>query len=247
MNELPGAVAALCAVLARIKGVEAVAIGGSRAAGTADAESDWDLGVYYRGNIDLAPLASYGEVHPPGSWGRIMNGGAWLNLGGLKVDVLLRDLDIVLHWVAQARQGMYEIEALLGYLAGVPTYSLMAELAVNRTVHGSLPAAGEYPGKLAQTGLRRWLHHAEFSLTHAQMRAERGDITGTVGQSAKAVIETAHALACAGHLWVINEKNLMEQSGLQDMHTRFIGTPATRPQLLTWLDELRTALEWVRP
>ena len=72
----------LCAVLALIKGVEAVAIGGSRAAGTADAEGDWDLGVYYRGTIDLAPLASYGEVDLPGSWGRIMNGGAWLSLGG---------------------------------------------------------------------------------------------------------------------------------------------------------------------
>ena len=89
--------AALCAVLARMKGVDAVAIGGSPAAGTADAESDWDLGVYYRGDIDLAPLAGYGEVHPPGSWGRIMNGGAWLSLGGMKVDVLLRDLDVALY------------------------------------------------------------------------------------------------------------------------------------------------------
>ena len=138
---------------------------------------------------------------------------------------------------------MYEIDALLGYLAGVPTYSLMAELALNRIVHGSLPAAGKYPEKLTQTGLRRWLQHAEFSLAHAQMRAARGDISGTVGQSAKAVIETAHALACAGHLWVINEKKLVERSGLQDMHARFIDIPTKPPQILTWLDELRTALK----
>ena len=243
MNGLPGPVAELCAVLARTRGVGAVAIGGSRAAGTADTKSDWDLGVYYRGNIDLAPLASYGELHPPGSWGRIMNGGAWLSLGGMKVDVLLRDLDVVLHWAAEARQGVYEIDALLGYLAGAPTYILMAELALNRIVHGSLPTAGEYPEKLSQTGLPCWLQHAEFSLVHAQMRAERGDITGTVGQSAKAVIETAHALACAGHLWVINEKKLVGRSGLQDMHARFIDIPTKPPQILTWLDELRTALK----
>jgi hypothetical protein len=126
-------------------------------------------------------------------------------------------------------------------------FTLMAELALNRTVHGLLPMAGEYPEKLSRTGLRRWLQHAEFSLAHAQMRAARGDLTGTVGQTAKAVIETAHALACAGHLWVINEKKLVEQSGLQDMHARFIGTPATRPQLLTWLDELHTALKRAWP
>ena len=46
----------------RIEGVEAVTIGGSRAAGTADIGSDWDVGVYYRGAIDLTALTSYGEV-----------------------------------------------------------------------------------------------------------------------------------------------------------------------------------------
>ena len=38
-------------------------LGGSRAAGTADAASDWDVGLYYRGAVDLTVLARYGEVH----------------------------------------------------------------------------------------------------------------------------------------------------------------------------------------
>lgn len=242
---LPDAVAELCAVLAQIKGVEAVAIGGSRATGTADAGSDWDLGVYYRGNVDLTPLESYGQVHQPGSWGRIMNGGAWLSLGGEKVDVLLRDIDTALYWTAEARSGHYEVDALLGYLAGVPTYTLMAELALNQAVHGRLPVIGAYPAKLSQTGERRWRLHAEFSLDHAQMRAERGDIIGTVGQSAKAAIETAHALACARRRWVINEKNLVEHSGLRHVHARFTDIPTTTPLLLTWLHELRMVLKSV--
>ena len=246
-NGLPGVVAELCAVLARMKGVEAVAIGGSRAAGEDDAGSDWDLGVYYRGSVDLRPLKAYGEVHPPGSWGRIMNGGAWLSLGGMKVDVLLRDLDVALFWTAQARRGSYEIDALLGYLAGLPTYSLMAELALNRTVDGRLPIIDQYPVKLSQAGSRCWRLHAEFSLDHARMRAARGDIIGTVGQSAKAVIETAHALACASHRWVINEKKLMEHSGLQNLHARFIDIPTTPPELLTWLSELRALLNPIQP
>ncbi len=62
VNELPEPVAELCAILGGIEGVEAVTIGGSRAAGTADESSDWDVGVYYRGGIDLARLARYGEV-----------------------------------------------------------------------------------------------------------------------------------------------------------------------------------------
>jgi predicted nucleotidyltransferase len=58
-------VAELCAALGAQAGIEAVAIGGSRAAGTADDASDWDIGFYYRGQVDLATLARYGEVH---SW-----------------------------------------------------------------------------------------------------------------------------------------------------------------------------------
>ena len=40
-------------MLAAMRGTEAVVLGGSRALGAADAASDWDLGVYYRGAINL--------------------------------------------------------------------------------------------------------------------------------------------------------------------------------------------------
>ncbi|HEX9819871.1 MAG TPA: hypothetical protein VGD07_09690 [Methylomirabilota bacterium] len=103
-----------------------------------------------------------------------MNGGAWLRLEGTKVDVLLRDLDVVSHWSSQARRGVWELDALLGYLAGLPAYSLMAELALSRIVSGRLPEAGDYPEALSQSGARRWPLHAGFSLAHARMRAESG-------------------------------------------------------------------------
>jgi hypothetical protein len=69
---LPGDIESLVDALARERGVVAVALGGSRAMGCADANSDWDLAVYYRGDVGTEALARYGEVYPPGSWGRIM-------------------------------------------------------------------------------------------------------------------------------------------------------------------------------
>jgi predicted nucleotidyltransferase len=69
MIPLPRAVADLCAALRDQRGVVAVALGGSRAAGTADAASDWDLGVYYRGGIDLGALARHGQVTRRGRGG----------------------------------------------------------------------------------------------------------------------------------------------------------------------------------
>jgi hypothetical protein len=240
---LPPPVAELGAALGAQRGVVAIALGGSRAAGTDDAGSDWDLGVYYRGAVDLTLLARHGEVHPPGAWGRLMNGGAWLTLDGLKVDVLLRDLDVVLHWAEEARHGRFEVDALLGYAAGAPTYGLLAELAVSRALAGALPAAGPYPDALAETGERRWRQHAEFSLTHARMRAARGDVTGTAAQAAKAVLEAAHARACRAHLWILNEKGLVERVGLGALHARFAAIPAAPAGLLEWLRGLGSALD----
>ena len=242
MSDLPRPVAELCVALGARAGIEAVTIGGSRAAGTGDDASDWDIGLYYRGPIDLVTLARYGEVHPPGSWGRIMNGGAWLTLEGLKVDVMLRDMDVVMHWRQEAWQGRYEVDALLGYVAGAPTYSLVAELALNRVVVGALPAVGEYPQTLAETGERRWRAHVDFSLTHARMRAERSDVTGTVAQAAKAVLETAHALACRRRQWVLNEKKLLEQVGLDGLHEWFTRVPRPAAPLIGWVSEVRAAL-----
>jgi hypothetical protein len=202
---LPSPVVDLCAALGAIGGVEAVTIGGSRATGTADGASDWDVGLYYRGDPDFTLLTRYGELYPPGSWGRIMT--------------------------------------LLGYLAGVPTYSLMAELALNRVVAGALPSVAEFPAALAETGRTRWRGHADFSMTHARMRAERGDVVGTLGQAAKAVLETAHAVLCERGEWVLNEKHMVERAGLARLQARFSRVAPSGAALRAWVEDLRADLE----
>lgn len=239
---LPRSIAALAETLASMPGAVAVVLGGSRAAGTASDGSDWDLGVYYRGRVDTSALDRFGVVHPPGSWGRIMNGGAWLQVEGTKVDVLLRDLDVVEHWSSRARAGEFEIDALLGYVAGVPTYSLLAERAVARVLHGELPAEGPYPSRLAEKAPERWRFCSDFSLMYAGMHAARGDVVGTLGQAAKAVLEEAHARVCSAGRWVLNEKRLIDAAGLRDVQTTFASTPARADGLIDWVDRLRSTL-----
>lgn len=204
--------------LERMPGVVAVVLGGSRAQGTADEGSDWDLGVYYRGPVSLARLEAWGTVHPPGSWGRIMNGGAWLEVGGAKVDVLLRDLDVVEHFAERAARGDFDIDNLLGYVAGVPTYSLLAELAVAKLLRGALPEAPAFPERLAESAPARWRFCRDFTLEHARARARRGDAVGAAGQTAKAILEEAHARICERREWTLNEKRLVERAGLGPLH-----------------------------
>jgi predicted nucleotidyltransferase len=112
--------------LERLNGVVAVALGGSRAQGTARPDSDWDFGLYYRGVFhpqSLRGIGWGGYVSEIGEWGGgVFNGGAWLSVDGRRVDVLYRDLDVVEHQLGEARAGRFHIEHLLHHIAGIPSY-----------------------------------------------------------------------------------------------------------------------------
>jgi hypothetical protein len=171
-----------------------------------------------------------------------MNGGAWLEIDGHRVDVLLRDLDVVEHWSAAARRGTFEVDALLGYTAGCPTYSLLAERASAVTLRGELEPAGAFPEALATAAPPRWRFCASFSLEHARMRAARGDVVGAVGQAARAVTEEAHARLCERRTWMLNEKQMLAAVGLDALHAHFAAAPSEAAALIDWVAATRDAL-----
>ena len=235
MIALPQSVTVLVDVLTSMPGTVAVVLGGSRAVRSDDEVSDWDLGVYYRGEIDLTALSAFGTVFSPGSWGRVMNGGAWLEHGGEKVDVILRDLDVVEYWTRRAQEGEFDRDALLGYLAGIPTYTLSAELASCLPLHGQVEAV-PFPPKLAAAAPAVWRFCRSFSLEYARMHAKRGNVAGVAGQAAAAVMEEAHAISCERGQWVCNEKRLIETAGLSSLNNLFAEIPTERERLLEWVD-----------
>jgi predicted nucleotidyltransferase len=241
-NHLPPAIEECVELLARMPGVIAVVLGGSRATGTERPDSDWDLGVYYRGALDTSRLAARTTVYPPGAWGRLMNGGAWLTCDGAKVDVLLRDLDVVEEWSRRADEGVYEVDNVLGYLAGLPTYSLVAERSVARLLRGDLPGApGRFSERLATSASERWRFHARFSLDYAAMHARQGDVLATLGQVSKGVIELAHARLCEQRIWAVNEKRIVSRAGLSELGERYDLVPREPARLEGWVDEVRRA------
>ncbi|MDX2039266.1 MAG: nucleotidyltransferase domain-containing protein [Isosphaeraceae bacterium] len=241
MIDLPEYVAEMVDLLASLPGTVAVVLGGSRALGIADAGSDWDLGLYYRGSIDSTALTAHGDVFPPGSWGRLMNGGAWLRSGTEKVDVILRDLDTVEYWKERAERGEFERDALLGYLAGVPTYLLSAELASCRPLHGNIPDAA-YPQKLIEAAPAVWRFCRRFSLDYARAHAARGNAAGAMGQVASAIMEEAHAILCERGLWICNEKRLIETANLTHLNALLMQNPFEADRLTQWVDLVAEAL-----
>jgi len=232
--------------LAALPSVDAVALGGSRAAGTHRPDSDWDFALYYRDRFDPADLRAVGwpgEVSELGGWGGgVFNGGAWLTIDGRRVDVHYRDLTDVEHHLAEAAEGRFRIENLLFYLAGVPTYVVVAELAINRVLRGSLPRP-TYPTALRQSAPTQWWARSTMTIGYARTAfAPRGYALDCAGAAARACVEAGHAILAARGEWVTNEKRLLDRAGLRHLDT-MVGEMTPSPDALaTALDRLADAL-----
>lgn len=239
---LPDSLRDVVARLAALPGVEAVAVGGSRAQGTAHPGSDWDFGVYYRPGFDpddVRALGYQGTVVGIGEWGGgVFNGGAWLHIDGHKVDLLWRDRAVVDHEIAEAEAGRWRMEPLMFHLAGIPTYILLAELAINQVLVGHLPTP-DYPEALRATAGRDWAQRAELTLDHARTgHARSGRVAACFGLLAVGAAEFAHAAAATAGRWVTNDKTLLQigQMDQVDEIVRAAGADPTPVELAKAVD-----------
>ncbi|GAA2724569.1 MULTISPECIES: nucleotidyltransferase domain-containing protein [Streptomyces] len=227
--------------LSALPTVEAVTLGGSRAQGTHTPDSDWDTAVYYRGAFDPADLRALGwpgEVSGIGEWGGgVFNGGAWLTVEGRRVDVHYRDLDVVEHELAEAEQGRFHWEPLMFHLAGIPSYLVVAELAINRVLHGTLPRP-PYPQALRESAPAFWRGNAHLTLTYARANhAPHGRLTEVAGALSTAAMQTAHAVLAARGEWVTNEKTLLQRAGLREVDRALAGLKPDPDALQTAITE----------
>lgn len=208
-------------LLSGLPGVEAVALGGSRARGTHRPDSDWDFALYYRGAFDPADLRALGlpgSVSDLGEWGGgVFNGGAWLTVQGRPVDVHYRDLDVVSHELAEAEKGRFRWEPLAFHLAGIPSYLVVAELALNRVLRGELPRP-EYPELLRENAPKFWRASAARTLDYAKSAYVRhGRVAETAASVGVAAMHAGHAVLAARGEWVTNEKTLLERAELRGL------------------------------
>jgi hypothetical protein len=231
--------------LREIPGVVAVTLGGSRPSGSAAADSDWDFGLYYRGEIradDVRALGFEGRVFDPGEWGRFMNGGAWLTVEGQRVDLLYRDVDVVQGWIDEAEAGRYEVDQLAGSLAGMASYVLVGELATAEVLAGELPRPS-FPQPLRESAARRWRAGAAFSLALAETAADRHDVVSCAGLLAKAAIEAAQAALAERGEWALNEKSIVRKAGLGARVEAILAAPGDRAfELARAVTAMRAAL-----
>jgi len=214
----------MAARLARVPGVCAVTLGGSRARGTHTADSGVDLGVYYRRDeLDLDALGELArdvtgektDVAGPGGWGPWVDGGAWLTVEGSAVDWILRDVDRVAEQCARAVRGEFAFHPQPGHPLGFLDVAYAGEVAtavVLADPAGTLDRlraeVDPYPPALARAMVEN-LWQARFLTDAAAKGARRGD-TAYVGLCAgTALLLCAHAWHAVAGVWVTNEKGLV--------------------------------------
>ncbi|WP_436757747.1 nucleotidyltransferase domain-containing protein [Streptosporangium sp. V21-05] len=210
------ALEALARRLAQVPGVVAVALGGSRARGTHRPDSDIDLGLYYRGGLDVTALRALAaretgeptELTEPGGWGPWVDGGGWLTVDGRRVDWIYRDLNRVHRVWAGCREGNYEVGVQAGHPLGFYSHAYAGEVALCRVLAdptGELADLRErtrvYPAALG-AALVGGLWEADFSVALARYGAAGTDPgsggTGSADAHARRVRMSSRTVRPAG-------------------------------------------------
>lgn len=216
--------------LGAISGVRAVVLGGSHARGCASPDSDIDLGLLYaeaapfslRSLRDLAEAVD--DTHRPVvtdfyEWGRWVNGGAWLTIGGERVDLIYRSLERLEWVIAEAGAGRYELDydqqPPFGFFSGtylgeievcVPLFDPEARLdSLKRRV-------ADYPEALRRAVVQDYLWAAEFGLAaFAPKFAARADSYGTAACLTRAVNQVMLALFALNRKYPLNDKTALAE------------------------------------
>ncbi|HML47786.1 MAG TPA: nucleotidyltransferase domain-containing protein [Clostridia bacterium] len=219
--------------ISAVRGVRAIALGGSQSRGEADVHSDFDIGVYYDADaLDEAGLARRlkelddgrrdGLLNPPGQWGPWVNGGAWLTVGGTAVDVLLRDIRRVESVLRDCVAGKITVDYQAGHPFGFVNTIYAAEthyakplwqdpsLELDR-LKALLHAKGEYPPLMKTATVRKFLWEAWFSLACGRKSAMKGDAHYAMGSVFRAAASWVQVLYALNERYLMNEKGALKR------------------------------------
>ncbi|MFQ4142368.1 nucleotidyltransferase domain-containing protein [Chlorogloeopsis sp. ULAP02] len=237
-QELPQFINHIVSSLQSIEGIAAIALGGSRARGNHTHKSDVDLGIFYNPEnppdlIALNRLAcELDDQHREnlmtaiGKWGKWINGGGWLQVEGVGVDFLYRDLTKVNRVIDDCHIGRITIDYQPGHPHGFVSSIYMGEIAICQALYdpdGVLEAlkvkTKPYPVGLKQATIDTFAWEISFSLLVAKKAIARNDVVYAAGCCFRSV-------ACINQvLFAFNEDYLLNEKGATAVAGRFAICP----------------------
>jgi predicted nucleotidyltransferase len=216
--------------LGAIRGIRAVVLGGSHARGRAQPGSDIDLGLLYSeaSPFSIQSIRELAEAVNDTAgpvvanfyeWGPWVNGGAWLTIGGQRVDFLYRSIEQMERVIDDAEAGRYEIHYLQQPPFGFFSATYLGEIAVcvplfdpEARLDSLKWRVAAYPEALRQAIIQDFLFMAEFTLTaFAPKFAARSDTYGAAACLTRAVNELTLVLFALNGKYPINDKTSLAE------------------------------------
>lgn len=211
--------------LKQIDGVRALVLGGSRARGTENPNSDIDIGIYYNTNngLDIAQLRRAATVMDDdnrdnliteiGGWGPWINGGGWLKVNQKPVDFLYRDQNKVSKVIEQCLVGEITIDYQPGHPHGFINSIYLAEIALCKVLWDPSGLIGQmktrtipYPHILQKAIIQKFLWEANFSHEIGKKGIYKKDLSYIAGCCFRSVSCLNQVLFALNETYWMNEK-----------------------------------------
>ncbi|MEG0540976.1 MAG: nucleotidyltransferase domain-containing protein [Angelakisella sp.] len=207
-----------------LAGVDAIVLGGSQPTRTSVEGSDIDIGIYYNEEtLDLTALQKRGQelddqgrekvITQLGEWGPWINGGGWLTVEGIPVDILFRSSRKVASVIDDCLSGIISIDYQCGHPFGFVNAIYMGELASCRILHCNnrvIPELRErlstFPEGYRRAAIEKFLWECDFSLKCGHKAVSRGDVLYAAGSLFRSAICLLQVLYAYNGLYMLNEK-----------------------------------------
>lgn len=207
-----------------ISGIDAIVLGGSRATGTASEASDIDIGIYYDEKVfDIKSFklkaASLDDdrridaITDLGAWGPWINGGGWLKIDGVAVDILFKNTRKVIAVIDDCLNGKLTIDYQCGHPFGFVNSIYMGEVAYckilssnNEIIAEQKNRLREFPETYRQAVINRFLWECDFSLMCGRKAIDKADIIYVAGSLFRCAGCLLQVLYAVNGMYMLNEK-----------------------------------------
>ncbi len=157
-------------------------------------------------------------ITDPGEWGPWINGGGWLNIDGIAVDILFRDTRKVITVIDDCINGKISIDYQCGHPFGFVNSIYMGEVAYckilssnNSLISEQKKRLIEFPENYRETSIEKFLWECEFSEQCGRKAIRKGDI----------LYATGSLFRCAVNLL---QDQLQDQMTLEEYNDPFTGS-----------------------
>lgn len=216
-----------------VTGIDAIVLGGSRATGTVNKVSDIDIGIYYdEASFDLVLFKQKAvllddehrkdAITNPGDWGPWINGGGWLKIEGIAVDILFRDTKKVITVINDCIDGKISIDYQCGHPFGFVNSIYMGEVVYCRILSSNNGLISEqkkrfieFPENYRKATIEKFLWECEFSQQCGRKAIEKRDILYAAGSLFRCAVSLLQVLYAINGMYMLNEKGSMRRLLLQ--------------------------------